>query len=115
MTPRPALETHGRVIPFPAAAMNRRRPAPVVDFFAMDQLGHAEDRCEEILGDVKTASHNAADGTPLAGLGGIRDGRTLSFACRLILSLVNLRGNPERDHALTHAARQWLQSREVRS
>lgn len=115
MSPRPALETNSRVIPFPAAAMNRPRPAPVVDLLAMGQLGHAEDHCEAILGDVKTASHNAADGTPLAGLGGIRDGRTLSWACRLILSLVNLRGNPERDHALTHAARQWLQAREVRS
>ena len=115
MNPRPALETPGRVIPFPASAIHRRRLAPVVDLLAMDQLGHAEDHCEAILGDVKTASHNAADGTPLAGLGGIRDGRTLSFACRLILSLVNLRGNPERDHALTHAARQWLQAREARS
>lgn len=101
------------IIPFPPAA--RRRSAPVVDFFAMEHLGHAEDHGEAILGDIRTASHNAAEGAPLSALGGIRDGRTLSWACRLILALVNLRGNPETDHALTHAARLWLQMRETRS
>ena len=100
-----------RILPFAPPA--RRRPAPVVDPFAMQHLGHAEDRCEEILGDIRTASHNASEGAPLTALGGIRNGRTLAWACRLILSLVALRGNPETDHALTHAARQWLQAREA--
>lgn len=100
-----------RILPFAPPA--RRRSAPVVDLFAMEHLGHAEDRCEEILGDIRTASHNASEGAPLAALGGIRNGRTLTWACRLILALVNLRGNPETDHALTHAARQWLQAREA--
>lgn len=114
MSPTLCPQAPCRIIPFPRPHA-RRASAPVVDFFAMEQLGHAEDHCEAILGDVKTAAHNAADGTPLAGLGGIRDGRTLAFACRLILSLVNLRGNPDRDQALTQAARQWLQAREARS
>lgn len=104
--------TAATVIPF--RRPTRLAPAPAIDLFAVSALNDAEDDLLAVQGFVEIARENALAGTRREGLGPVRDGRTLRYACRLVLSLVNLRGNPETDHGLTAAVRAWLQDNEVR-
>ena len=93
------------ILPFPA-----RQPREP-DAFALEQLGEASDQAYAVLSDIECATHNAKKAVPLDRLGGVRNGRALAWCCRLVLTLINLRGNPEADHDLSRAARQWLQVR----
>ncbi|RYC10042.1 hypothetical protein [Ciceribacter ferrooxidans] len=99
------------ILPFPARRLGPRAALPPVDDFAVEQLGHAEDHLAVITADIEVARESALSGIRLEGLGGVRSGRTLLWACRLVLTIVNLRGNPEEDHDLSRAARAWLQRR----
>lgn len=100
------------ILPF-RAPHSRAAPPPAIDEFALEQLGFAEDHLTVLTADIEAATANVLAGVPLAGLGGMRTGRALTWACRLVLALVNLRGNPEADHDLSRAARAWLQHRET--
>ncbi len=112
------------VLPFPLAPAAPRlrlihsaaaRPAPVVDTPVLDTkaiaaIGDAVDHLEAVGLDLEISAANARAGTPLAGLAGLRNGRALAYACRLLLSLIILRGAPmtPADAGLHSAVCQWL-------
>lgn len=81
----------------------------------LHHIHEAEDVLEHLTLSVRIAGTNAEAGTLRAGLGSAYDGRAIAWCCRLIISLSALRGNKPADHALTHAAEQWLQARGKKS
>lgn len=96
------------IITFPE---HRARKIEPVDPNTITRLGDCEDAAEEVRHGVEIEAENVRHGHRLVPSGPILSGRALASALRMILALVDLRGNPESDRALTHAARQWLQAR----
>jgi hypothetical protein len=93
------------ILPFPA-----RRSIPAaqpLDTEALTTLGLAEDLATSITSDLGCAHENVTTGSSLAGQRPALD-RAMTWAVRLSLHLINLRGNPPEDHALSGALRQWL-------
>jgi hypothetical protein len=84
--------------PKPAA---RRQP----DFTTLETLQEAERLTDLVNDDVQAGICNAVSGA--RKLGGLADGRTLSFTVRLCLALMRLRNHPA-DLTLRAAIEEWL-------
>jgi hypothetical protein len=84
--------------PKPAA---QRKP----DFTTLETLQEAERLTDLVSDDVQGGICNAVAGA--RKLGGLADGRTLTFAVRLCLALMQLRTHPA-DLSLRLALEEWL-------
>lgn len=88
-------------------AYRPRRPEPKrePDGAALQALAEAERLNDLVTDDIQAGICNASEGA--RRLGGLADGRTLSFAVRLCLSLMHLRHHPA-DFQLRLALEEWL-------
>ena len=85
-------------IPAPARSPNRD---------AHTKLCLAEKLADSVSGDVQAGLCNAAEGVATNRLGGLVDGRTLTWAVKLCLTLIELRRDAA-DEALKQSLTQWL-------
>jgi len=94
------------IIPFPP-----RRPRLAVDNTTTPSLDRAEAAIASLSNEFDIEGENIRLGGNLSKGGGILNGRALAWACEVAIHLINLRGNPHGDHALSHAIRTWLRDR----
>ena len=101
--------THrGEIIAFPrrdtALAAAREK---VPNYADHAHLCITEKLVDAISDDVQAALCNAAEGRATAGLGGVVNGRSLTWSVQLCLNLIDLRKDPA-DEALKQSLTQWL-------
>lgn len=78
--------------------------------FALQVLAEAERLVDLASDDVQAGICNAGAGVTTERLGGVSDGRTLSFTVRAALELMNLRQHPA-DVPLRAAIEEWMHQR----
>lgn len=86
------------------------RPNRPANRFALQVLAEAERLVDLASDDVQAGICNAGAGVATERLGGVSDGRTLSFTIRAALELMNLRQHPA-DAPLRAAIEEWLHQR----